>query len=213
MNQNERIKILFQGDSITDAGRSREYDEYRGNGYPTLLAGQLGLREPGRYTVLDRAISGNRVPDLYARWKCDCLNLHPDMLSILIGVNDVWHEIDYQNGVEAPRYEKIFNMLLDETQEKLPDIKLMILEPFVLKGTATTERWDIFSTEVPLRAAAAKRVAAAHHAVFIPLQKKFDEACANGIASSEWLIDGVHPTAAGHALIAREWLTAFDSMR
>jgi len=135
------------------------------------------------------------------------------MLSILIGVNDVWHEIDYQNGVEAPRYEKIFNMLLDETQEKLPDIKLMILEPFVLKGTATTERWDIFSTEVPLRAAAAKRVAAAHHAVFIPLQKKFDEACANGIASSEWLIDGVHPTAAGHALIAREWLTAFDSMR
>ena len=211
MTTTERTKILFQGDSITDAGRSGDSEEYRGNGYPTFLAGQLGLRSPGEYTVINRGISGNRVVDLYARWKRDCLNLCPDVLSILIGVNDVWHELDFQNGVDAEKYEKVFNLLLDETQEKLPGIKLIILEPFVLKGTATTARWDYFSKEVPLRAAAAKRVAEAHGAVFVPLQKLLDDACTNGIESSDWLIDGVHPTAAGHALIAREWLAAFDA--
>lgn len=209
----ERIKILFQGDSITDALRSRDADIYRGSGYATMVAGQLGLREPGKYMVINRGISGNRVPDLYARWKCDCLNLRPDVLSILIGVNDVWHEVAAKNGVDAKKFEKVFDLLLDETQEELPNVKLIVLEPFVLKGTATEENWDYFSTEVPLRAATAKRVAEKHGAAFVPLQKLFDEVSGNGAAGSEWLHDGVHPTAAGHALITREWLAAFDSLK
>ena len=213
MAKEEKVKILFQGDSITDAGRSRDSDEYRGSGYPTMAAGQLNLREPGKYTVFNRGISGNRVPDLYARWKCDCLNLRPDVISILIGVNDVWHELDFNNGVDAEQYELVYNLLLDETQKKLPGVKLIILEPFVLKGPAPTEHWDYFSAEVAKRAAAAQRVAQAHGAVFVPLQKLLDDACADGTDSSEWLIDGVHPTAAGHALIAREWLAAFDSLQ
>ncbi len=212
MELKKRIKILFQGDSITDAGRSREYDDSRGNGYPQMLAGTLGLREPGKYTVLNRGVSGNRVPDLYARWKCDCLNLRPDVLSILIGVNDVWHELDSRNGVETPKYKRIYNTLLDETIEKLPYTKLIILEPFVLKGIATVEHWDYFSTEVFERAAATRHVAETHGATFIPLQKIFDDVCTNGIGTEEWLSDGVHPTAAGHALIASEWLRAFDGL-
>ncbi len=212
MTAEKRTTILFQGDSITDAGRSGNADEYRGSGYPTMAAGQLNLREPGKYTVINRGISGNRVLDLYARWKRDCLNLCPDVVSILIGVNDVWHELDFQNGVDANQYEMVYNLLLDETQEKLPGVKLIVLEPFVLKGTATAEHWEYFAAEVAQRAAAAKRVAQAHKAVFVPLQKLLDDACADGTASSEWLIDGVHPTAAGHALIAREWLAAFDSL-
>lgn len=211
MNSNHTT-ILFQGDSITDAGRARDNDAYRGNGYPTFISGTLGLQNPGRYTFLNRGISGDRVVDLYARWKKDCINLEPDILSILIGVNDVWHELSYQNGVEASKFELVLNLLLEETRTKLPNTKLILLEPFVLKGSATEEHWEYFSTEVALRAEAAKRVALAHNAIFVPLQKAFDDACTAEAPESHWLIDGVHPTAAGHALIAREWLTAFQTL-
>ena len=206
--------ILFQGDSITDALRSRDNDFFAGNGYPTMVAGCLGFEEPGKYSFLNRGISGNRVVDLYARIKKDLINLKPDVLSILIGVNDVWHEEEIQNGVDAVKFERIYNMLLDEVQEALPGIRLIILEPFVLPGSATENtpehpsRWEFFRDETPLRAAAAKRVAEKHGASFVPLQHLFDEACK--LAPPEyWLRDGVHPTAMGHELIAREWVKAF----
>lgn len=206
--------ILFQGDSITDALRSRENDQFSGNGYPTLVKGRLGLEEPGKYTFLNRGISGNRVVDLYARIKIDLINLKPDILSILIGVNDVWHEEERQNGVDAAKFERVYDMLLTEVQEALPDVKLIILEPFVLEGFATNNtpehpaRWEYFRDETPLRAAAARRVAEKHGAAFVPLQAKFDEACKQAEASY-WLFDGVHPTAMGHELIARAWMEAF----
>ena len=206
--------ILFQGDSITDALRSREHDFFLGNGYPTLVTARLGFEEPGKYTFLNRGISGNRVVDLYARIKIDLINLKPDVLSILIGVNDVWHEEEIKNGVDAAKFERIYDMLLDEVQEALPGIRLIILEPFVLLGSATENtpehptRWEYFRDETPLRAAAAKRVAERHGATFVPLQHLFDEACKLA-EPAYWLRDGVHPTAMGHELIAREWLKAF----
>ena len=215
MEQNKKMVVLFQGDSITDAWRSREngIEHNRGSGYPTMVSAVLGLREPNTYICLNRGNSGDRVVDLYARWKRDCLNLKPDVLSILIGVNDVWHEFDYHNGVEAEKFELVYNLLLEETRRKLPGIRLMILEPFALKASDTEEQWEEFSREVHLRAEAARRVAEANGAVFVPLQKVLDDACADGTPASEWLRDGVHPTAAGHALITREWLKAFDSMK
>ncbi len=206
--------ILFQGDSITDALRSRDNDQFAGNGYPTLVKAKLGYDEPGKYTFLNRGISGNRVVDLYARIKIDLINLKPDVLSILIGVNDVWHEEEIKNGVDAAKFERIYDMLLDEVQEALPGIRLIILEPFVLHGKATENtpehptRWEYFRDETPLRAAAAKRVAERHGATFVPLQHLFDEACQLA-EPAYWLHDGVHPTAMGHELIAREWLKAF----
>lgn len=207
-------RILFQGDSITDAQRSREYEFFLGNGYPTLVSARLGFEEPGKYAFLNRGVSGNRVVDLYARIKCDLINLKPDVLSILIGVNDVWHEAEIRNGVDAAKFERIYDMLLDEVQEALPGIRLIILEPFVLHGTATQntpefpERWEYFRDETPLRAAAARRVAEKHGATFVPLQHLFDEACKLA-EPAYWLRDGVHPTVMGHELIAREWLKAF----
>lgn len=206
--------ILFQGDSITDALRSRDNDHFTGNGYPTLVKAKLGFEEPGKYTFLNRGISGNRVVDLYARIKIDLINLKPDVLSILIGVNDVWHEEEIKNGVGAAKFERIYDMLLDEVQETLPGVRILILEPFVLQGTATENtpehptRWEYFRDETPLRAAAAKRVAEKHGAAFIPLQHLFEEACKLA-DPAYWLRDGVHPTAMGHELIAREWLKTF----
>ena len=209
--------IVFQGDSITDTGRNREDANDAGAGYPLLVKAELGFDYPERYGFFNRGISGNRVVDLYARIKKDIINLKPDYLSILIGVNDVWHEIGSQNGVEAPKYEKIFNMLIEEIKEALPEIKIMILEPFVLEASATEnnkenpERWPIFRKEVALRAAAAKRVAARHGLPFIELQSKLNEVSAH-TENAYWLSDGVHPTAMGHELIAKEWLKAFREL-
>ena len=201
-------RILFQGDSITDAGRSRENDFARGTGYATLVAAKLGYENPGDYEFINRGISGNRVSDLLARIKIDLINLKPDVMSILIGVNDVWHEFSRQNGVDVELYEKLYNLLIEEVKAALPDIRIMILEPFVLKGTATEEHWEGFSEEVYKRAAAAKRVAWKNGLEFIPLQDKLDEACKLAPADY-WLRDGVHPTAMGHELIAREWIAKF----
>ena len=212
--------ILFQGDSITDTGRSREDDRGTGVGYATQAIGEIGLKYPGQYNFLNRGISGNRVTDLYARIKSDIINLKPDYMSILIGVNDVWLEyaFDKNNGVSSEKYEKIYSMLIEEVLEALPNIKIMILEPFVLEGTATTsteeepERWQIFRSEVEKRAATAKRVAEKYNLKFVPLQQKFDEA-SKGLPSEIFVWEGVHPTHPGHTLIKNEWVKAFEEIK
>ncbi len=204
------MRILFQGDSITDASRSRETDNNPGIGYANYVSAKLGFDFPGQYEFFNRGISGNRITDLIARMKIDMINLKPDVMSILIGVNDVWHEVGYQNGVRTDLYEKMYNLLIEEVKAALPDIRIIILEPFVLKGLATEENWDAFGTEVPMRAAAAKRVAEKNGLEFVTLQDKFDEACKLAPADY-WLRDGVHPTCAGHELIARAWISQFQS--
>lgn len=194
------IKFLFQGDSITDADRVRGNDSNYGYGYPNLFAAEYLKNKPGEFEFVNRGISGNRVVDLYARMKVDIINLAPDYMSVLIGVNDVWHELPGKNGVSAEKYEKIYGMLVEELLEELPELKIIVLEPFVLKGPATEETWDVFRPEVEKRAAAAKRIAEKYNLVFVPLQENFDKASEN-IETTYWLADGVHPTAAGHALI------------
>ncbi len=210
--------ILFQGDSITDAGRARDNERFAGNGYPTFVKGRVGAAHPGEYTFYNRGIGGNRIVDLYARIKADLINLKPDYLSILIGVNDVWHEIGSRNGVAAEKFEMVYDLLITEIKEALPACKIMLLEPFVLEGEATRstedkpDRWETFQREVPLRAAAARRVAAKHGLPCVALQPIFDEA-AQKAENAYWLWDGVHPTAMGHELIAQAWMNAFEDMR
>lgn len=199
------VKFLFQGDSITDAGRVDVDDGGAGSnlfgyGYPLLLASDFLKNKKGEIEFINRGVSGDRIVDLYARIKDDIINLEPDAMSILIGVNDVWHELSQQNGVCAEKYEKIYGMLIEEIKEALPDIKIIILEPFVLKGTGTEMYYDEFRAEVKKRGEAAKRVAEKFGLRFVPLQKSFDEASADG-DTTYWTTDGVHPAPAGHQLI------------
>lgn len=201
-------KILFQGDSITDCGRNKENDINKGNGYPNLIAARMGFEHPGKYEFINRGISGNRVTDLYARIKRDVLNLNPDYISILIGVNDVWHEFERQDGVDENKFEKVYDMLIVEIKESLPKTKIMILEPFVTQSTATENNWEVFSKEVVKRADASRRVAEKNNLIFVPLQKKFDEMLSVN-AEPYWTLEGIHPTSPGHELIAREWMTGF----
>ncbi len=204
--------ILFQGDSITDSMRSREWETNSGSGYMTLVSAHLGYEAPGEYRCINRGVSGNRITDLLARQRCDIIHLAPDYMSILVGVNDVWHEFGNGNGVPADKFEMYYNILISEVKEALPDIKIMILEPFVLKGSATEEHWDAFRADVVLHAEASRRVAEQNGLTFVPLQALFEEAAAQ-VSPTYWLADGVHPTAAGHELIKREWLKAFEKMK
>lgn len=202
------MRILFQGDSVTDAGRNRENTALGGRGYATMVSAKLGFEYPGEYEFMNRGISGNRVVDLLARMKADIINLQPDVMSILIGVNDVWHEFNFQNGTGTELYEQFYNILIGEVKAALPDIRMIIMEPFILKGTETTKYWPAIGEEVRKKAAAARRVAEKNQLEFIPLQDKFDAALK--LAPEEyWLRDGVHPSAAGHELIAREWIRTF----
>jgi len=201
--------LLFQGDSITDTGRSREADVPAnvglGTGYALMTAAELLASQPEKdWQIYNRGISGNRVVDLYARWKIDALNLCPDVLSILIGVNDTWHEKNNRNGVEVERYDMIYRMLLDWTKKVLPETKLILMEPFVLVTGAVETDWV---ADIDARRQVVKKIAADYGAVFLPLQEMFNEACK--LAPMEyWLRDGVHPTAAGHKLITDAWLKA-----
>lgn len=195
--------ILFQGDSITDAGRNFQDDAYMGYGYATMTAGKIAVDYPGKYQMINKGISGNRIVDVYARIKRDIINLNPSYMSILIGVNDVWHEFGERNGVDAEKFERVFDWLITELKEALPQLQIIILEPFVLKGPATEHVWEGFSSEVFLRAAACKRLAEKHNLVFVPLQEKLEELAA-ATSNTYVLGDGVHPTYAGHELISRE---------
>lgn len=141
------MKILFFGDSITDANRDRETDcglRSYGVGFVRTIAGKLLFDEPTGYTIINRGVSGNRIVDLYARIKKDLWNETPDFLSILIGVNDIWHEIAHQNGVDLARFERIYRSIIEETQERLPNIKILLCEPFVLLGAATQDVYERF---------------------------------------------------------------------
>lgn len=154
---------------------------------------------------MNRGISGNRVVDLYARWKIDALNLNPDVLSILIGVNDTWHEFMYRNGVEVPRYAGFYRKLIDWTREKLPDCKLVLCEPFVLETGVVTPEWV---QEMDQRRAAVKSLADEYGAVFVPFQSVLSAAAEKAGDPAKILGDGVHPTPRGHQLMADAWLKA-----
>ncbi|MBE6363535.1 MAG: lysophospholipase [Lentisphaerae bacterium] len=201
-------KILFQGDSITDARRDREgingYGPDMGCGYAALIAGKLLAANLDReFSCFNRGISGNRVVDLYARWKVDALNLKPDLLSVLIGVNDTWHEFAFENGVELDRYERIYRMLLEWTRAELPEVKLVLCEPFCLKSELVTDEW---MAEVAARGVIVKKLAAEFDAVFVPLQNVLEKAAAKANDNLKILRDGVHPTLAGAQIIADQWL-------
>ena len=208
--------LLFQGDSITDAGRTDTLKFISpgwplmgmGFGYPHLLASKICAEHPNDWTVLNRAITGNRVVDLYARWKLDALNLKPDVISILIGINDIWHEFERQNGVETPRFDEFYRRLLDWSLKSNPKMQFILLEPFVLFHGAVAEEWR---KEVTEKQAVVRQIAKDYNTIFVPLQSVFDEATKRA-PGDFWLADGVHPTLPGHHLIAKAWLAATQGL-
>jgi len=205
----ENQTILFQGDSITDCGRNREAAETPndlcglGHGYAMMVAAELlSARPTDNLRFFNQGISGNRIVDLDARIKSDILNLKPDLLSILIGVNDTWHEKTSRNGVAPAKYERVYRALLQELKDALPRVNFVLCEPFVLQCGVVTEEWV---AEIDQRRAIVARLAQEFDSLFVPFQSMFDEAVKQA-PPAYWASDGVHPTAAGHLLMAKCWL-------
>lgn len=196
-------KYLFQGDSITDTYRGDYNNPHAmGSGYPRLLEAELTAAE--ECDVMNCGISGSRVVDLLARWKKDCLNLEPDVLTIFIGVNDVWHELGTRSGVDTPLFEEVYRIILRETFTALPNVKIILMGTFVTHGTATDPQWDKFYNEVKARRDVTCKLAEEFGLGYVDLQAVFDEAQTK-FPAEHWTMDGVHPTAAGHWLIAQAW--------
>jgi len=202
--------VLFQGDSVTDCGRNRAVAEPNsagplGTGYPLLVASAELAAHPERgFKFYNRGVSGNKIPDLEQRWAADTIALKPDVLSILIGVNDYWHTKTHGYKGTVADYETGFAALLQATRQALPSVRLVVIEPFVLRCGAVDASWF---PEFDERRAAAARVARRVNATFVPMQDRFT-ALASRSTPEYWAADGVHPTAAGHGLIAERWRRA-----
>lgn len=203
--------VLLQGDSITDTRRDREtadkpnHQPALGNGYAWLASAELLVSRPNDdLKFFNRGISGNKVYQLAERWQEDCLDIKPDVLSILIGVNDIWHNLAGRYDGTVAVYEKDFHALLERTKEALPQVKLVVCEPFVLRCGAVDESWF---PEFDDYRAAAKRVADEAGAVFVPFQAMFDRAVKYA-PPEHWAMDGVHPSSYGAALMAHAWVAA-----
>lgn len=201
--------VLFQGDSITDMkwGRNQsDKNHYLGHSYVYLIAARLHTDMPeAELNFLTRGVSGNTVPDLQSRWQQDALDLNPDVLSILIGVNDVGRAIRSGNEVDVAAYESGYRSLLEQSRKLNPDLKLVLLEPFVLPKSETTSGRPGWRDQIDRIRPVVARLAADFQAVLIKTQTIFDEA-ARRIAPTHWIWDGVHPLPQGHELIARNWI-------
>jgi len=205
----EGTRVLFQGDSITDGGRGRQeahLDHTLGHGYPYIIAGNLGGHFPElRLTFLNRGISGHKVSDLVARWQRDTIDLKPDILSILIGINDVWHNLGANKEIRYDEIETAYDKLIADTKVALPSIKIVLCEPFLLPGKETKDRWNEWEPATRKIQTIVSRLGEKHKLPIVRFQKIFDEAVKRA-PSEYWLFDGVHPFYAGNQLMADEWI-------
>ena len=201
--------ILFQGDSITDAGRNKKNpvaNQGLGRGYPKFIAADLHRDYAGLdLQIHNRGISGHKVPDLDGRWDRDCIDLKPRIVSILIGVNDIWHMLAGRYQGTAESYRDGFAALLQRTKKALPSTTIVVCEPFVLMSGTVKENADKWFPEFDTRRQFAKEVADSAGTIWVPFQTMFDDAVAAGTAPGKLAGDGVHPTADGHQLMAKTW--------
>jgi lysophospholipase L1-like esterase len=204
--------ILFQGDSITDGGRwkGNDWNHIMGQGYAFIVAGKIGYKYPSqKYLFVNRGVSGNKVSDLGIRWEEDTIAIKPDMLSILIGVNDTTAEVGGNKSFSAESYADGYRGLLQNTKEKLPETKFVIGEPFLLPVGRVKDKWSQHLDAIIPRQNIARELAREFNAAFVPYQELFT-AAAKKSGEDTWLWDGVHPMPAGHELMAEAWIKAVN---
>lgn len=199
------IRLLFQGDSITDMNRGRDESDrnhYLGHSYVYLIASRLHADLPEtEMEFFNRGVSGHTVSDLKNRWKQDTIDLNPDLLSILVGTNDVYF------GNTKEQFEEDYRFILKQSKEENPEVDLVLMEPFVLQSGVLSEEGvykerRALTDELRMKTA---ELAREFDALFVPLQQIFDEA-ADAVSPEHWVWDGIHPLPQGHELIARNWI-------
>ncbi|MFD2572640.1 SGNH/GDSL hydrolase family protein [Spirosoma soli] len=203
------LVFLFQGDSITDGNRGRNTDpnHIMGHGYAFAIASRIGADFPENdFTFYNRGISGNRVPDLQKRWQTDTLALKPNVLSILIGVNDTAFSID--KPAEAPgldAFETGYRDILTQSKQQNPDTLFVLGLPFVYPVGKRAENWELWRDAVAKRQDVVRKLAQEFDAVVVDYPAALDKGIRQKSADY-WIWDGIHPTIFGHELMAREWI-------
>ncbi len=211
-----RKVILFTGDSITDGNRykdpSMEWDlnHQMGHSYAYIVNGILGCKYPEKkYIFKNRGISGNRIADLFARKEADLFAIKPDVLSILVGVNNGPLAQNNEVATTNEEFEIIYRLLLKDVKERLPECQIILLEPFVCKSGWVKDNYEQWRLAIGGYGDVIKKLALDFGAVFIPLQEKFD-ILSEEYGAEYWSWDGIHPTENGHGLIAMEWMKAME---
>ena len=202
-----KARILFQGDSITDGNRGRSADPNHilGHGYAFIIAAKHGAAFPAlQLDFMNRGVSGNTVLDLEKRWPKDTLELKPDVLSILIGVND------QGRGIPLDQYEQVYDKLLADAKTANPQLKLVLCEPFGLPVGKRAENWEPWAAGLRQRQTVVAKLAQKHGAALVLFQRAFDEAVKRAPAA-HWIWDSVHPTYNGHQIMADEWERAVSA--
>ena len=216
-----KMRILMIGDSLTDMGRRRDLPDFHplsyGNSYPFFVEAELAEKYHCQHLLINRGMSGNRIVDLYARIKRDCWDLQPDVVSVLIGINDLMldlREADECRGVELDRYEEMYRMFIQDTQKRLPNVKFMLLEPFCLpvEGMKTKEKWKGGFERIKEYAAVVKKLAQEYSCVFVPLQAIIERYAKEYEDNGHIVFDGVHLSSAGAKIVAKEWLRGFEKI-
>lgn len=198
-------RLLFQGDSITDMkwGRNQQdRNHYLGHSYVYLIAARLGVEIPETHLdIYNRGMSGHSVADLRQRWQSDALDMNPDLLSILVGTNDV------NRGVQPKAFDSDYRYILDASYKANPSLRLVLLDPFVLQTgkLASDKAWNLRRTATDKLRVIVAQLAKEYRAVHIETQGIFDDA-AKAVSPEHWIWDGVHPLPQGHELIARNWI-------
>jgi lysophospholipase L1-like esterase len=203
----ENDLVLFQGDSVTDAGRNREDGNNLGMGYPNTIACWFSAMYPQmNVKFLNRGVGGDRVCDLQNRWKADCIDLKPSVVSIMIGINNTWRRYDSANDpTSAEKFETGYRDLLTQIRKKL-DARIILCEPFLLHVQAQQPQWR---EDLNPKIDVVRKLAIEFNALLLPLDGIFAQA-ATRKTPTFWTDDGVHPTPTGHALIAQNWLKAIN---
>jgi lysophospholipase L1-like esterase len=202
------VTFLFQGDSITDGNstRNNDWNHVMGHGYAYLIASRLWYDFPKKgFHFFNRGISGNKVPDLAARWQTDTIELKPDVLSILVGINDISTMIRGDQNFTAEKFEQDYRSLLQQTKQQLPAIQLVLCEPFILPVGKVKDNLEAYTIEIEKRRKIVQQLSVEFNAILVEFQKAFNSALSKAPAEY-WIWDGVHPMPAGHELMAREWI-------
>ena len=199
------MKIVFQGDSITDAGRDRRNYHNMGNGYPKYATALIREAFPDvEFEFINQGISGNRTGQLADRLYPDAIAFEPDVISIMIGINDVWHRYG-QNKVETTdeQIEVNYRTIL-ERLKKQTKAKIIILSPYLLDCDDKEPIREDLKTVLPI----IRKLAADYADVYVPLDELFEEALKTQPTPKYYSADGVHPNANGAELIGKHYFDA-----
>ena len=206
------MKIVFFGDSITDMYHHKDAEGMPwsyGFGFLFFVAGELQFEDYEKYQIVNRGIAGNQLADLYARVKSDVWNEQPDVVNILIGVNDVVHEITQNNGIDCERWERLYRLLIEDTKTHLPNAKIVLCAPFILHGYGVDEHFGKYD-KVYRFAEIVERLAKEYQLYFLSFQKVLDDMLRE--KKAEYLLyDGIHPTVVGAKVLADAWVKYFKN--